>query len=609
MAVQQQVKQLLHLRKRPAEIYAGMLLQFATTNQGLLTDPETLSQMIREKNWEGLLTRAERPNTVVNGAAPFFAEAQLSSLIKKYPFTPKEIPGINRELAALTKFLAAERKCRRINRRLSAIGVSRPEKHHAVLNEARRWILRVLGDEPNIRDVYQRCTFGPGASIGVHGSETSFARKLIAESWTVTRCAIPYALGALWNNHHTREFVCSDVNSDGRKREPNYANFHREVWNRLCITEANKIITVPKTARTDRTIAVEPTLNTFLQQGVGVLIADLLRCVVCSAPSQLRRHIDITRQDANQQLARLGSKPAVDPYVTLDLSSASDSVSIALCRLLLPPKWVDLLMDLRTQDGMWGGARVHYSKMSSMGNGFTFPLETLIFSAVCHAVAVSCHQVPDYQVYGDDIILRQNLSLLAVEVLGYLGFSVNRAKSYFHGTFRESCGADWLWGMDVRPIVCSDRLDSIEKVYAFHNVAGIGNRAHMLGAVRTFLRSKDVWHGSPHKRPFWGLIDSALEVPMDEFMASRWAKWCPHTQTWHWQERRVKPVEDFHDAWENSATLLTIAALRGSTPSLPYALRRIVEPVAWDSLKEYSKAVLRDVERRARCICEPWNPD
>jgi len=94
-------------------------------------------------------------------------------------------------------------------------------------------------------------------------------------------------------------------------------------------------------------------------------------------------------------------------------------------------------------------------KFSSMGNGYTFELETVIFSAITAAVhemvtgeAAKLHQ--NVFVYGDDIICKTDVSLDVIAALRWFGFSLNERKSFVSGPFRESCGGDYFNGVPVR---------------------------------------------------------------------------------------------------------------------------------------------------------------
>jgi len=173
--------------------------------------------------------------------------------------------------------------------------------------------------------------------------------------------------------------------------------------------------------------------------------------------------VDIHDQTRNQELARLGS--ITGALATLDLSSASDSVSIGLVEHLLGPEWFDLLMAARSGKVSYQGQVRHLEKISSMGNGFTFPLETLIFWAITTAI---CGDVPGVSVYGDDIICPTENVGEVVSTLKLLGFTINQEKSFWDGPFRESCGRDYLSGIDVRPLFFDGPMNG-QDAFRLHN--------------------------------------------------------------------------------------------------------------------------------------------
>lgn len=581
------LKEVQHLLKEHSgDTYAAVLQSYVRSNSNLLRNPDTLSGYIRARDWGRLVDWAESESVEHGSVARYCATSQLVALIRKYPFTRTETPRLDPEGAALKKFLASEHRCKRVNQRFRAKRNKR-ERYSEILHAARRWIEWVIGVAPVFTDWYPLCDFGPGAALGVHGDTTSYARKLCAESgWTVSASARPYALGAMWSNFHIVEWVLS---KDGDLFSVDPESFGSFVKNRLVLRESSSITFVPKTAKTHRAIAVEPLLNGFLQKGVGELIARRLK----------RVNIDLTDQTRNQRLAKKGSVDASLTYTTLDLSAASDSMAIEVVRDLLPPEWFELLMELRVpRTVLPDGREIVLEKISSMGNGFTFPLETLVFASVCHAAAVYCRQKPDYSVYGDDIIVQQNLALLVVEVLGYLGFKVNRDKSFFHGPFRESCGADWLAGMDVRPVIADNRLESLPAIFALHN----GSRRNaaseaLLSECRETLR-RSVPGDWRFSRPVLGELDTAFEVDPDQ-LDPNVTGWCPDYQRVTWRELRKRAIRDFDTSWRGSATLLMTAALRGGTPDLPYAYRRrtAVSTVQTVAAAHPPKRVLRQLEK------------
>lgn len=555
------------VQEQRSKNYAALLYGFVQNNRSFFETPDHLLGAIRSRSWSVLLKLADSvgENAVQLPAPEYLVRNQFVQLVRKYPFSPKEIEGLDPELTATKKFVASERRCRRVNMRVANSNrfYQRYPQYEPYVTAARRYIRWVIGEVPNLPKIYELCDFGPGAAIGCGGDTTSFARKLLADTWTCTRSAVPYALGALWANAQVREWVLS---KEGSIYSVDPDLFRDLVLSRLEYTEHNKIEMVPKTAKTHRAIAVEPVLNGFLQKGVGEFIAACLR----------QRGQDLRDQMRNQMRAKIGSRPDGGiPYITLDLSSASDTLALLVCKLLLPGPWYDLLVQLRVQKGMFkDGGVISYSKMSSMGNGFTFPLETLIFSSICHAAAVVSGQKPDFSVYGDDIIVRQDLGLIVVELLNLIGFSVNRDKSFFFGPFRESCGADWLGGVDVRPVVLDGPLSSLESLFSIHNATLRSPLVEaMFDKVRPTLRDM-VPAEFRFLRPYPGQEDTAFEVPMDIFQGSGGGTWCADEQRWVWRELAHRPICDFDTKWRGSATLLATAALRGSSSGVPYALRR-----------------------------------
>lgn len=134
-------------------------------------------------------------------------------------------------------------------------------------------------------------------------------------------------------------------------------------------------------------------------------------------------------------------------WCTVDLSDASDLICWVLVALVLPPAWFDLLNSLRAHyteiDGRW----FKLTKFSSMGNGFTFELMTLLLRTLCETIDES----KDSFVFGDDIIIRKEIFSDVVSALRFFGLVPNMRKTFCEGPFRESCGGDYHSGQAVRP--------------------------------------------------------------------------------------------------------------------------------------------------------------
>jgi hypothetical protein len=133
---------------------------------------------------------------------------------------------------------------------------------------------------------------------------------------------------------------------------------------------------------------------------------------------------------------------------------------------------------------------VKWEKFSSMGNGFTFQLESLVFYAVASCCAdylsLSSHQV---SAYGDDVIIPSACYELFAEMMEFYGFRINVKKSHFDSPFRESCGAHYFSGIDVKPIYLKGRVDSIPAIYRLANaVRRLAHRRNLGYGCDTIFR-------------------------------------------------------------------------------------------------------------------------
>jgi hypothetical protein len=233
-------------------------------------------------------------------------------------------------------------------------------------------------------------------------------------------------------------------------------------WSKACnnrfIIMPGELTTVPKNAKIDRCIIIEPTANTFMQLAIGSYIKRRLKDNGC----------DLYDQTKNKHLAYLGSVSG--DLATIDLSSASDTVAMNLVLELLPPEWFNLLESWRTgQIFVKNHGLVEQQKFSSMGNGYTFELESLIFYSLSWAVCTQMKvDTTRLSCYGDDIIIPTICSKKLYEVLSDCGFIVNTDKSYTDGSFRESCGSDFLSGINIRPFYFKDRL-TFQTIVSFLN--------------------------------------------------------------------------------------------------------------------------------------------
>ncbi len=233
-----------------------------------------------------------------------------------------------------------------------------------------------------------------------------------------------------------------------------------------------KVITVPKTLKTPRIIAVEPTCMQYSQQG---LMTKFVEYIESPYVWYRKNHnvgygvVGFTDQEPNQLLAREGSLSG--ELATLDLSEASDRVSNQLVRNMLAnyPNLAEGVDACRSRKAdVPGHGVMRLAKFASMGSALTFPIEAMVFStvvfiAIAHAEAEQRGEGPSarvdtdlimrhrsgVRVYGDDIIVPVRFVHRVVDYLEAFGFKVNQNKSFWTGKFRESCGKEFYAGHDI----------------------------------------------------------------------------------------------------------------------------------------------------------------
>lgn len=410
---------------------------------------ETLQKYLESSDWSGIVGHCV---DYASGSPNHLYHCRQSlAFFQKLEALPL---GINKEQVAYEKFVEAEEQCRVTNVRLREArlrgGIQPTSQVASVLYTAQQKIASVLGDVPSLTELH--CSFGPGANTSIKATASSARWKLNAQP-TCSVELVPLLHAAL------RQF-------------PSYVDCHRThkdpmivaLENHLDSIEVGVEITpgnlqfVPKNAKTYRSIVVEPLINSWYQKGIGKYIRKRLR----------RTGIDIrTQGEKNKKLAQRASFDG--SLATIDLSAASDTISQEIVYELLPLDWVTFLRSFRTGTVKYRGDTIVLQKFSSMGNAFTFELETLIFWSLAWACAsVLRLDARETSAFGDDIIIPTGAVPLLFEVLDWCGFSVNSEKSYWSGSFRESCGGDYVSGIDIRPYY-QKSLVSGQSLFVLHN--------------------------------------------------------------------------------------------------------------------------------------------
>ena len=372
-------------------------------------------------------------------AADFERDYLIASFLSKYKGLST---AIDTRAAALRTFTQCEDLCLETNRRIIA-SRSRPIKGDlaSVLYRSQRKISKLLGPF-SVFKLEGGHGWGPGATSSIARRRAFVDTKMCEIPMTVTSSCRAQARHEIERDLHWSACILGVQISD--------------LMGPFClldscflVQEACVVDTVSKNAKTDRVIGKEPTLNGFFQKSYGAYFRARLKSV----------GVDLDDQSINQRAAR---RAYADGLATLDLKAASDTVAKELVYELLPPDWAFGLDSCRTRHALVEGTVQKLEKFSSMGNGFTFELESLIFWALASSVLDELCQDGRALVYGDDIVVPSAAVPLLTEVLEFCGFTLNRAKSFSSGSFYESCGKHYFGGFDVTPIYQKETIEGDE---------------------------------------------------------------------------------------------------------------------------------------------------
>lgn len=358
----------------------------------------------------------------------FKVDYLLHNLFRKILLPTTDVSALDR--AALNSFFKGERTCLRTNRRMQSYPRFDEELHSFVI-KVQDMIRHILGPLA-LDQVLALSKFSQGATFDL---PLMASKSIWKYNFDNPSCTL-----------ETARSLAHYLNSD---------NGITGIQGPLQLCRGNRVLTVPKSNTTNRTIAAEPTLNMFFQLGVGRYMKRRLR----------RFGVDLSDQTKNQRLALSGSIDG--KLATIDLENASNSLAYETVKLLLPSDWFALLDTLRSPEGKLPNGKFHkYRMFSSMGNGFTFELESLIF--YCISKVASGELGSEVSVYGDDIICSSSCSTEVIRWLSFFGFKTNNDKTFTTGYFRESCGKHYYFGEDVSPFFVR-KIPSSFDCFLLHN--------------------------------------------------------------------------------------------------------------------------------------------
>jgi len=315
-------------------------------------------------------------------------------------------------------------------------------------------------------------TFTNGSSFEPLGSSLSVACKLTG-NWTITHdCFDLFAEKAYkfkaFNYAVKRRFKSYCINNQFNERR-----FNRSIWKRFktpfecfkfklyCLVEfvgGNRFSTVPKNNLKDRCICLEPLCNMFVQRAIGL-----------GFRRSLLENCDIDLDNLAEKHRLAISDPK---WATVDLSDCSDAISLKLVRYLLPRRIYNYISASRSEMTLGlDGEFYLVNKVSSMGNGFTFDLMSLILVALCRSVD------KESSVFGDDIICHTEHAQDIIDNLQKADFSVNVRKTNINTGFRESCGAYYIDGHGY--VTCFD----LKWLHTTHDLIVCLNKVAILSQV------------------------------------------------------------------------------------------------------------------------------
>jgi hypothetical protein len=354
----------------------------------------------------------------------FRAYKQLAGLFKKYRF--QQDLYTDDELEALThqKFMDEQVHFSTFTP-LSELG-------HRVAQRARSIARRILG-KYNPEDTVLLARFGKKSSIGCPLSLAYIDHKLTdVKAFTgSSECSSWFFESVLPQDEILKSLVVAmGITSpiDNRKLQHN----------------SLKLVNVPKSWKVHRSITPLTLLSLFYSYGVGSQVENCLESEgLCISDLQMRHRMLVKKFSISRS------------HATADLTSASQSLTSDTLNRVLPREWYVAIRRTfsRQLDCKVNGRKstMYTSSVLPMGNGLTFPVETLVFYCILKSIQELTGVQGLISVYGDDLIYPSKLHKYVVRIFPEFRFILNLDKTFVSAYFRESCGSDYYRGVDSRP--------------------------------------------------------------------------------------------------------------------------------------------------------------
>lgn len=287
------------------------------------------------------------------------------------------------------------------------------------------------------------CEFTPGESyIPTFGDVSIIGKLANKKHWTTTynlveeTCELIYTTLSLKRQAklHIGSVTKAERTELYRRHGGSGYRIFRELLLKyvLTIVDGARGSSVPKNNDTDRVINIEALFPVILQRQVAFGLKRVLRSANNSLDVKNVGGVLGLTYDAQEVHKRMISNR---DYATVDFSNASNSVSVASVSAMFPKHVRDDLFLMRSHYVQFEDLTYSPNMLSSMGNGFTFEVMTCLLLAIGRVLDPTC------RVFGDDVIIKNDVVDTFISCCQAIGFQVNKDKTFVNSPLRESCGA------------------------------------------------------------------------------------------------------------------------------------------------------------------------
>lgn len=287
-----------------------------------------------------------------------------------------------------------------------------PDLDNPIIDKLAQWVHNLLGQAPTWDEILGRC-----------GSGATAERRDLSARWVFDR--IPLGIPESFYQYNAH---------DNRARTSYIASA--------------RAAAVPKNRKSCRIVASECATAMYAQLGLMQALDKRIQ--------SLGRRVPLRNADIHRDFLRRN----YNTVATLDLSDASDYISMRLMNHILPPDWAALCNACRSQFVELPDGSCHtLATYAPMGNGFCFRL----LSLVCAGVLAVCSR-HSWSDFGDDMIChRQDVPAVSYG-LSACGLVLNADKSGYYD-YIESCGVELFKGVDITPLKLK-RVIQVDNSYA-----------------------------------------------------------------------------------------------------------------------------------------------